>query len=120
SFVVVAERSRHRAPEQIGRRRDEAVTGELVGNLADVGVDTVHGAGQHYRRRLVAARGLRQVAIEFATFGRADFDGLARHERLLLLVWTYRIAAGSWPEGGLSILLRLSPKLFGRVGSERT
>ena len=101
--------------EAVARRRDEAVAGELVGDLADVGIDAVHGASQHHRRHLVAASRLRQVAIEFATFGCADFDGLARHERLLLLVWTYRIAANPRPEGGLSILPRLSPKLVGKV-----
>jgi len=37
-----------------------------------------------------------------------------------LLVWTYRIAADPLPEGGLSILLRLSPKLVGKVWNERT
>jgi hypothetical protein len=38
---------------------------------------------------------------------------------LVLQVWTDRIAAGSMPEGGLSILPQLSPKLP-QVWCERT
>ena len=66
--------------EAVARRRDKAVAGEFLGELSDVGIDSVHRAGQHHGRHLVAASvGLRQVAIEFAAFGRADFHGLSRH-----------------------------------------
>ena len=64
---------------------DKAGRGEFVGDLADVCIDAMDGAGQHHRRRHVTARWLRQVAIELAALGRADLDGRARHHRFLLV-----------------------------------
>ena len=45
--VLVPERSRHRAPEQVGRGRDVAMHGELVGDGAHILVDADDGAGEH-------------------------------------------------------------------------
>jgi hypothetical protein len=51
SFVVVAERPRHRPPKQVGGGSDKSRRGEFVGDLADVRIDAMDGAGQHYRPR---------------------------------------------------------------------
>jgi hypothetical protein len=68
---------RQRAPEQIGRRGDDAACGKFVGQRLDVGVDAVHRRGQHDRRHRPVGLGRHQIAIEFAAFAGADFDGLS-------------------------------------------
>ena len=47
ALVVLSHRAGDRPPEQVGRRGDEALGGELVGDVAQVLVDAVDGAGQH-------------------------------------------------------------------------
>src|SRR6266705_1854818 len=79
TLVVARERPRDRAPEQIGRRREKALRGELVGDRANVRVHAVHGGSDHDRRSLCAGAGRGQIAIELAPLARTDPDVLALH-----------------------------------------
>jgi len=60
TLVLVGQWPGHRPPEQVGRRGDIAVAGEFLGDLADVGIDAVNGAGEHHRRYFLAACGQRE------------------------------------------------------------
>jgi hypothetical protein len=81
------QRAGHRAPEQVGRRGDDAARGKFVGDGADIRIDAVHGGREHDgRRRSISLGSVRlgriglrrdQIAIEFAAFARADFYGLS-------------------------------------------
>jgi len=77
--VLVRQRARHRAPEEVGRGGDIAVRGELVGEVADVLVDPVHGGSEHHRGHLAVGCGHREIAVERSALARANLDGLARH-----------------------------------------
>src|SRR6266446_4233978 len=79
TIVVARERPRDRAPEQIGRRREKALRGELVDDRAHVRVHTVHGGSDHDRRNLCAGAGRGQIAIELAPLARTNPDVLALH-----------------------------------------
>jgi hypothetical protein len=77
--VGTGEGARNGAPEQVGRCRDKTVRSEFIGEIAQVLIDAVHGARQHYRRHRAVCLRHRQIAIEVAARAPVDPDGLARH-----------------------------------------
>src|SRR5262249_55814445 len=77
--IVVGERARDRAPEQVGRGGDEAMRGELIGDRDDIGIDAVHRTSKHYGRNFSAGLRTVQIAIELAALARAHLDPLPRH-----------------------------------------
>ena len=64
--VVMGQRSRQRAPEQIGRRGDDAVCGKFVGDGADVGIDAVDRGREHDGRH-------RSVGLGLSSLGASAF-----------------------------------------------
>ncbi len=74
------QRPGNRPGEQVRRRGDVAVRGELVAERLDVGIDPMHRRREHHRGRLAVAFRQREVAVERAAGACADLDGLAGHE----------------------------------------
>src|SRR4029453_4389306 len=100
AIVVAGERARNGAPEEVGRRGDIAVRGELVGDRADVLVDTVHGRGENDRGHPAGTIRCRQIAIEFSALARSDLDVFACHamrSSLMHFGKSIRISAGRPP-----------------------
>src|SRR5262249_42216436 len=77
--VVVGERARDRAPEQVGRCGDEAMRSELIGDRDNVRINAVHRTSKHNGRNLSAGLRGAQIAIELAALARAHLDPLPRH-----------------------------------------
>jgi hypothetical protein len=79
ALIVMRERPWNGAPEQVGRRSNEAMGGQLIGHADDVGIDPVHGASQHNGGKLLARSGHCDIAIEFTALAGTDPYALARH-----------------------------------------
>src|SRR5262245_27175163 len=107
--VVVGERARKRAPEQVRRGSNVAGCGELIGNRGDIVIDAVNRRSEHNRRGRSAGLGYIQIAIEIAAFARADLDPLLRHHTSPL------VAALAADAVGFELVSRSNSLLTGKL-----
>jgi len=63
---VAGKRPRNRAPEQVGRRNNEASRRELVGDDADVRIDPVNGGGKRNGWNWILGLGYDQITAKLA------------------------------------------------------
>src|SRR5262245_58071313 len=73
-------RSWHRAPEQVGSHRDVPVGGKLVGEVANVPIDSKYRGREHDGRRRTRAGRLGEIAVKRAALAGADLDTATRHD----------------------------------------